>query len=81
MHSCVLFEHERNRRATESSARRTAFVSNLFTVLRETLPEFLGSLAAAVVTTAVAAAARAARTSRRRRRTEPPTPQLPPSFL
>lgn len=42
-------------------------VSDLLVLLRETLPEFLGSLAAAVVTTAAAATYRAARRARPRR--------------
>ncbi|MFI5940543.1 hypothetical protein ACIBCB_09810 [Streptomyces uncialis] len=54
-------------------------VSNLLVLLRESLPEFLGSLSAAVVTTAAAAALRSARTARLRRRdpapTEPTSPQ------
>ncbi|MFH8692585.1 hypothetical protein ACH4EC_37715 [Streptomyces anulatus] len=54
-------------------------MSDLLVLLRETLPEFLGSLSAAVVTTAAAAAFRTARTARLRRRepapTEPPSPQ------
>lgn len=79
VHRCVLFEHERKRRATEPSARRTALVSDLFALLRATLPEFLGSLSAAFVTTTAAAAVRAARTARRRRRPEPPTTQPPPA--
>lgn len=54
-------------------------VSDLLVLLREMLPEFLGSLSAAVVTTAAAAAFRTVRTARFRRRepapTEPPSPQ------
>ncbi|MFJ1799062.1 hypothetical protein [Streptomyces sp. NPDC088180] len=45
--------------------RRTASVPNLLALLRETLPEFLGSLSAVVVTTAAAAALRVARRARR----------------
>ncbi|MEV0874805.1 hypothetical protein AB0K64_34185 [Streptomyces sp. NPDC053741] len=45
-------------RADGEQRRRTVpiSVSNFLVLLRETLPEFLGSLAAAVVTTAAAAA-------------------------
>ncbi|MEV3896502.1 hypothetical protein [Streptomyces anulatus] len=54
-------------------------MSDLLVLLREMLPEFLGSLSAAVVTTAAAAAFRTVRTARFRRRepapTEPPSPQ------
>ncbi|MFF9526923.1 hypothetical protein ACF1DV_33845 [Streptomyces achromogenes] len=50
-----------------------------FALLRATLPEFLGSLAATVVTTAVAAVFRTARANRRRRRTESSPAQLPPA--
>ncbi|MFF2235741.1 hypothetical protein [Streptomyces anulatus] len=46
--------------------RRTASVPNLLALLRETLPEFLGSLSAVAVTTAAAAALRVARRARRR---------------
>lgn len=54
-------------------------VSNLLVLLRESLPEFFGSLsAAAVVTTAAAAALRAARTARLRRRDPAPTEPTPP---
>ncbi|MFJ4327402.1 hypothetical protein ACIP3A_30385 [Streptomyces tricolor] len=46
-------------------------------LLRETLPEFLGSLSATAVTAAVAVF-RTARAALRRLRTESPPPQLPP---
>ncbi|WP_405483237.1 hypothetical protein [Streptomyces anulatus] len=78
VHRCVLFEHERNRRATESSARAVPVsVSDLLVLLREALPEFLGILSAAVVTTAAAAALRTARTARLRRREPDPTEPPP----
>ncbi|MFF9638721.1 hypothetical protein ACF1D2_29605 [Streptomyces bacillaris] len=52
-------------------------MSNLVVLLREALPEFLGSLSAAVVTTAAAAALRSARTARLRRREPVPTEPTP----
>ncbi|MEV7488868.1 MULTISPECIES: hypothetical protein [Streptomyces] len=61
---------EQRRRAVPIS------VSNFLVLLRETLPEFPGSLAAAVVTTAAAAAYRAVRITRPRR----PEPTSAESF-
>ncbi|MFD9807636.1 hypothetical protein ACFWZZ_10740 [[Kitasatospora] papulosa] len=52
-------------------------LSNFLVLLRETLPEFLGSLAAAVVTTAAAAAYHAVRRTRPRR----PEPTSAESFV
>jgi type II secretory pathway pseudopilin PulG len=54
-------------------------VSNILALLRDTLPEFLGSLSAAAVTGAAVAAVRTARLALRRRRTDPSRAHLPPS--
>ncbi|MFE3676052.1 hypothetical protein [Streptomyces griseus] len=53
-------------------------MNGLVALLRDSLPEFFGSLSAAAVTTAVAAALRSARTARLRRGPAPTEPTPPP---